>query len=152
MDVKGVIRVLQCMRSFHLNKFHFVSLNSEVNGCRKPHVWYPKPICLACKTNCSNNEVQICLILKHNETVTILSWSTSLINVSEELKFIRGYLDQRWMCIRSIHDRWWEARQGWEELDLYPRSLVSVSNISKTQNIQSLNFNVLCDKNMSLVG
>lgn len=48
MDVKWCIDILKCMRAFYFYQFHFMPLNSEVNGCCKPHIWYSKPICFSC--------------------------------------------------------------------------------------------------------
>lgn len=49
MDIKWTVGVLQRVRPFYLYQFHHVSLNSEVDWCRKPHIWYPQPIRLTCK-------------------------------------------------------------------------------------------------------
>ena len=50
MNIKGFISVLEGMSSFNLNQKHFVALYSEINSSYKPHIRYPKPVSLACKT------------------------------------------------------------------------------------------------------
>lgn len=70
MDVKGGICILKCMRSFNLHQFQRVALNSEVNGCCEPDIWYPEPISPSCK--------QITKQWDHNSTLFNHLWTTSL--------------------------------------------------------------------------
>lgn len=51
MDVEWRISVLEGMRSFYFYKFQWVSLDSEVDGCCEPNIWYSESICLTCKFN-----------------------------------------------------------------------------------------------------
>lgn len=94
VNVKRLIGVLQCMCPFNLDQQHLVTLNSEIDRCREPDIWYAKSVSLAWPTildrerlwssTCINVEVNC------NCFCYILPWSTVNVLPFDPRPFMRS--------------------------------------------------------------
>lgn len=56
VDVEGGVCVLKGVWPFDFHQFQLVSLDSEVDRCCQPHVWYPQSVSLTCTWRCRSHD------------------------------------------------------------------------------------------------